>query len=133
MACEERVSNGYEYKRGPFGLRETNAEQTISNKTSGFVTRQIAARESFRNNPSRMRPNIVRSINTRPKANPACMLTQRTIKGASHQSEGTISRREYRSKRLINTLANNRENICGRTPQVGIVARAPRSIAKAAM
>src|SRR6266540_7045549 len=122
--------NGGEYIRIPFGFRQTAATQIINNPHNLRTRRQTSAKESFRsNNQSSKRPAMVRKIKTRPNANPACKLTQRIIKGTSHQIEGISSRREYRSKKLIKMLARRRENICGRTPQIGMVAAAPSSTA----
>src|SRR5713101_2305812 len=115
MASEVRVSKGYEYMRAPFGLRETAARHIINNQHSERVRRQTLARESSRNkSPSSARPTIVIRIRARPRANPAWMLSQRIIKGASHQIEGVFSLREYLFRKLIKTLAKRRENICGR-------------------
>src|SRR6266542_3021794 len=119
--------------RAPFGLIQTAATQISNSKQSGRARRQTSAKESFRsNNKFSKRPATVRTIKAKPKANPACRLTQRTNKGASHQIEGIGSRREYRSKKLMKMLAKRRENIWGRTPHVGIVAIAPRSRANPA-
>src|SRR6266542_4295665 len=130
---EQRVSSGYENKRSPFGFRQTAATQMINNPNNRRVRRQASVNESSRSkNQSSKSPTIARAIKTRPKANPACMLTQRIIKGTSHQIEGISSRRKYRSKKLKKMLAKRRENICGRTPQTGSVAAAPSSSANPA-
>src|SRR6266403_4823688 len=127
---EKIVSRGYEYMRTPFGFRQTAATQIINNPHNLRARSKTSVKGSFRsNNQSSKSPAIVRTIKTRPKANPACMLTHRIIKGASHQIDGVSSRREYRSKKLIKMLARRRENICGRTPQIGMVAAAPSSTA----
>src|SRR6266496_1073900 len=119
--------------RVPFGLRQTAATQIMSSQQSGRARSQTSPNESFRsNNQSSKSPAIVRMSKARPNANPACRLTQRIIEGASHQIEGIASRREYRSKKQRKMLAKRTENICGRTPQVGVVAAAPRSKANPA-
>src|SRR5882672_6878456 len=133
MAGEERVSKGYKYRRDPFGLKQTAITQIINSPPSGRTCSQTSSKEFFHSeDKSSKRPAMVRTIKTRPNANPACRLTQRMNRGTSHQIEGASSRREYRSKKLIKMLAKRRENICGRTPQVGIVAPAARSVANPA-
>ncbi len=65
-------------------------------------------------------------MKTSPMGNPACRFTQSSIRGAVHHR--SLGRRSEASSSTRKTLASNRENICGRTPQVEAEASAPQSV-----
>src|SRR6201986_4993727 len=133
IACEVSVSNGYAYSRAPFGFSTTAATHATSTaasvRTRPHTGSLTSPSESHASNKS---PAIVIAISASPTANPACLFTQRTVSGTSHHTLRLLSPRAYPASTAKKTLANRNENICGRTPQVGDAASAPRSSAKPA-
>ena len=112
--------------RIPFAFKGTTARHAT--KTNASLRRWGAACFQFSepNITSKTLPTRNRIVRPIPTRYPPCKFTQSTVSGAVHNSRRGCSSECSSIKRKM--LANSRENICGRTPQLGAEAVAPHTM-----